>query len=190
MNHKTSTTLQQEFQWLGNIINTRFQSYFQGGEMDIFDIERVRRLGKDSYYTQLVQQHQMSFMEEAVLLLALAPHVIPQILDVFFIKNKTYDRDFSEFGGITGTQHKGFLPTGETAAFILAGNDFNKRLEVQRLFNAEHFFAKEGILHLEHKNSNEPLLSGQLVLSKEFIHYFTEGHRITPNLVQIFQQND
>jgi hypothetical protein len=60
----------------------------------------------------------MSFIEEAVLLLALAPHIVPQILDVFFIKNKTYDRGFSESGGIAGTQHRGFLPTGETAAFI------------------------------------------------------------------------
>jgi hypothetical protein len=183
---KNAATLHQEFQWLGNVINTRFQSYFKGSEIDIFDIGQVDTLNNDSHYAQLVQRHQMSFIEEAVLLLALAPHIVPQILDVFFLKNKTYDRDFSEFGGITGTQHKGFLPTGETAAFILAGNDFGKRLEVQMLFDAEHFFAKEGILRLEYKSSNEPLLSGQLVLSKEFIHYFTYGTEYRPRFSASF----
>jgi hypothetical protein len=183
---ENAATLQHEFQWLGNVINARFQSYFQGSEIDVFDIGQVEVLGNDSHYAQLVQRHKMSFIEEAVLLLALAPHIVPQILDVFFLKNKTYDRDFSEFGGITGTQHKGFLPTGETAAFILAGNDLGQRLEVQKLFSANHSFAKEGILRLEHKNSNEPLLSGQLVLSKEFIHYFTEGTPYYPKFSSQF----
>jgi hypothetical protein len=115
---ENAATLQYEFQWLGNVVNARFQSYFQGSEIDVFDIGQVEVLGNDSHYAQLVQRHQMSFIEEAVLLLALAPHIVPQILDVFFIKNKTYDRGFSESGGIAGTQHRGFLPTGETAAFI------------------------------------------------------------------------
>jgi hypothetical protein len=180
---KNAATLHHEFQWLGNVINARFQAYFNGENTDVLEVEILET---NSAYAQLVQQHDMSFMERIVLLLALSPHIVPQILDVFFIKNKTYDRDFSEFGGITGTQHKGFLPTGETAAFILAGNDFGKRLEVQSLFDAEHFFAKEGILKLEHKNSNEPLLSGQLVLSKEFIHYFTEGTEYHPKFSSQF----
>jgi hypothetical protein len=115
---QNANTLHQEFQWLGNVINTRFQSYFKGAEADFFDIGQVETLDNASHYAQLVQRHKISFIEEAVLLLVLAPHIVPQILDVFFIKNKTYDRCFSEFGGIAGTQHRGFLPTGETAVFI------------------------------------------------------------------------
>jgi hypothetical protein len=30
-------------------------------------------------------------------------------------------RDFTEFGGVKGNNHKGFLPTGEMLMYILAG---------------------------------------------------------------------
>lgn len=178
---KNASTLNREFRWLENVIEARFNQYFKKEEIEIMDVPPPQLGRVNSRYTHLVRKYDMSFMERIVLLLALAPHVLPHILDAFFTKNETYDREFSEFGGISGKQHKGFIPTGETACFLLAGNNLAQRLEVQMLFSDEHFFAKEGILKLDNRSQNEPLLSGSLQLSNEYIHYFTQGTPYYPS---------
>ena len=77
----------------------------------------------------------MTFDERAILALALVPHVRPQLFDPFLAKNPNIDRGFTEFGGILAGNHGGFWPTVETAAFILAGEDLERRFVVQALFD-------------------------------------------------------
>lgn len=123
----------------------------------------------------------MTFAERVILSLALVPHVAPQLLDVFFIKNADFDRGFSEFGGIKGQQHAGFLPTGETAAFILGADNLESRFNVLDIFHPSHFFLKNNILKLVDTQTNEPYLSGLLNLSVEYQNYFTTGMTHKPD---------
>ena len=123
----------------------------------------------NSELLQLVRRGQTTFEERVVVLLALMPHLCPQLLDIFFINNKELDRSYTEFGGWKGVSHGGFLPTGETAAFILAGNDWEKRKSVVQLFDKEHWFWKDNILRLEGQGDGEPFLSGQLRVSEEVL---------------------
>ena len=118
---------------------------------------------------QLVGRGQITFEERVVILLALMPYLCPQLLDIFFINNKELDRPYTEFGGWKGLSHGGFLPTGETAAFILAGDDWEKRKAVVQLFGKEHWFWKNNILRLEGQGEGEPFLSGQLRVSEEVL---------------------
>ena len=104
-------------------------------------------------------------------LLALMPHIRPQALDIFFAKNKDFDRQYTEFGGWKGRSHGGFLPTGETASFIIAGEDIEKRKAVIRMFQRDHWFYTQNILRLEGAGEGEPFLSGQLRLSEEFLNH-------------------
>jgi hypothetical protein len=69
--------------------------------------------------------------------------------------------DFTEFGGVKGTNHRGMLPTGETAQFIIGGNDLERRLKVQALFDDGHFFYQNDITWLEFVKEGEPLMSWQ-----------------------------
>ncbi|MGF6930305.1 hypothetical protein QFZ48_005805 [Chitinophaga sp. W2I13] len=122
----------------------------------------------------------MSHAERIILLLALIPHIQPQLLDIFFVKNATYDRGFTEFGGIKGQMHGGFLPTGETAAFLLTADGLQQRFNMIRYFSPDHFFAKHQILKLN-PAGDEPLLSGTLSLSTEYLSLFTEGVSYRPD---------
>src|SRR3546814_11410916 len=73
-------------------------------------------------------------------------------------------------GGVKNTgNHRGFLPTGETALFIIAGDDIDKRLEVQRLLQGESKLIKEGVVYLEAVKEGEPPMSGRLVVSPEWL---------------------
>ncbi len=110
-----------------------------------------------------------------VLLLTLIPHVRPQLLDTFFISNQNFNRGFTEFGGWKGNGHGGFLPTGETASFIVVGNNLEKRFELLRLFDDDHVFARQQILKVEPPASGEPYFSGAMVIAPEYLSRFTSG---------------
>jgi hypothetical protein len=112
--------------------------------------------------------------------LAIVPHIRPRLLDVFFIKNKTFDRKFTEFGGIFGGPDGDFTPTSETLAFILAGDDLAVRFSLQHLLDAEHFFARHNILHAT-SVGEEPAMKAPLRLSDEYLSYFTTGEARRPN---------
>ena len=94
--------------------------------------------------------------------------------------------DFPEFGGVKGTNCRGILPTGETAQFILAGDDLEKRIEVQRILGCEHWFAKKHILWLESVREGEPAMSGRLILNPEVVEELTIGKVSKPKFSMEF----
>lgn len=122
-----------------------------------------------------------AFGERVVLLLALAPHLYPQGLDIFFAHNKNTDRVYTEFGGWKGMSHSGFLPTGQTVVFMLAGDDEAKRKEVVGMFDNAHWFYRENVLRLEGQGDGEPFLSGQLRASEELLSRVVYGREYKPD---------
>lgn len=166
-----------ELHWLSQVIDTRMKLYWgkPGKYKDIFEIPPPDISRDPSMFAQIVNHYGMSVSERIVLLLSLTPHIQPQLLDVFFVKNADYDRGFTEFGGIKGQYHSGFIPTGETVAFLLSGNNLEERFGIIEIFSDDHFFQRFKILKLVTANSGEPYLSGVLSLSAEYINYFTNG---------------
>jgi hypothetical protein len=128
----------------------------------------------------------MGMEERLVLILSLIPHIKPSLLDLLHMKNELYDIPFTEFGGIRYDKHKGYLPTGETAIFLLVGNNLQKRFELLSLFSREHYFHRDGILSLESTAPNEPLLYGLLSISQEFLSMLTTGDVYKPDFSQNF----
>ncbi len=125
--------------------------------------------------TNFLEIHQPGYNETAILALALTPHLQPNFFTNLIAEHLPEGGDFPEFGSVKGTNHRGILPTGETAQFILAGDDLEKRFEVQRLFSSEHWFARERILWLESVREGEPAMSGRLVLDPEVVEQLTTG---------------
>jgi AAA+ superfamily predicted ATPase len=170
-------SLEREFQWLGELVTTRLQLYFNQPSQysSIYDIPAPDLEQDQSIYARELRGFSMNIQERIVLLLALAPHVKPQVLDPLFMKNALYERGYSEFGGIMGQQHSGFIPTGETALFLLAADDVSEKLALLKLFEEDHFFFRFNILRLEAPASREPFLSGVLAVSQEYLSYFTDS---------------
>jgi DNA polymerase III delta prime subunit len=175
--YANSVTLEKEMKWFGEVLDTRLALYFQQDcqYASIFEIEPPDFDGDDSEYAEVIREFQMGFDERIVLILALLPHVRPQILDTLFIRNKNLDRGFTEFGGWKGAVHGGFLPTAETASFILTGTDLSRRFEIVKLLEDDHFFATKGMLTFDNHVQGEPLFSRALSLSGEYLNRFTTG---------------
>ncbi|MDB4582353.1 ATP-binding protein [Draconibacterium sp.] len=164
-----------------NILNARFKSYFENNQQEFhFETISPNAFKEDSFYTRLLKKYKLKPAERLVLVLALIPHIQPHILDIFFTKNTQYDRGFTEFGGIKGNYFGGFLPTGETAMFILAANNLQKRRQYLYIFEEDFCFARENILWLQNPNSTEPFLSGVLTLAEDIMDNLCSGKTRKP----------
>ena len=74
----------------------------------------------------------MALTERIIFALALARVAAPATLDPFLIENSTLKRQFTEFGGLILNTETGFIPTVETALFLVAGTDLAERMKVYR----------------------------------------------------------
>ena len=122
----------------------------------------------------------MSSDEISLLLIALAPHVFPDLYDRAIENGLNKPGDFPQLGGVRGKNYRGFIPTGETALFLLAGSNSDRRLEISKLFDEDHIFARQQILWLEEPPLGEPLMSGKIIVAREYIELLTRGKVFPP----------
>jgi len=164
--------LQAELDWLSQVLAARLASHF--GEATETPAP-PNPDGKAGAFADLVASAGLDAAARLVLALALAPHLGPERLDPLFVQNPGLGRGFSEFGGWRGSHHNGFLPTGETAAFVVAGADLAGRVAVQRLFRPEQAFRRLDLVRLEPVAAYEPELSGAITVSPEWVERLTTG---------------
>ncbi len=169
--------LANEIDWFSRVLDSRIRLYFeQGCEVaSISEITPPPLKGDRSGYAALIQQYDFTFDERLILMLALMPQLRPQALDTLLINNSVTGRGYAEFGGWKGKIHGGFLPTCETATFLLAGDDVTKRIEVMRYFDETHPFIAQGLLVIDDPAMHEPLLSCRLSAAVETINRCTTG---------------
>lgn len=142
-------------------------------------------LNKEEALGKFIFEHHIQNSELLLLILALVPHIDPGFFNRIIQSYFPQGGEFPEFGGIKAKSHRGIIPTGETALYILAGNDANTRKRYFPLFSTSPLFQK-GILSLEESNRNEPHWSGALVLDSEFAELFTTEHISQPKLSRNF----
>jgi len=173
--------LAAELHWLAEVITTRINLYF-GLESAHASTDEVPAPGlPPSAYADLVQQHQLSAAERLTLALALAPYLQPQLLDAFFARNTVhFDRGFTEFGGHKGKTHGGFLPTGETALFLLAADDLPRRLHWQTYLWQDSPLTRADLVRLAPAEAGEPAASGSLTIPADQLALLLTGQRPQP----------
>jgi len=175
--YNSIAVLQEEMDWLQRVIDQAICTYLmqEGHENSWLDIPVPDLLEKDCHYAVAVSNWDLGIYERLGLVLALAPHVRPEVLDIFFGKNQVYDRGFTEFGGVVDKNHSGFLPTGQTLCFLATVNDPGLRFEVMNVFNKDSILVKEGVLNIGDTETYLPRLNGILSLSEHWFHYFITG---------------
>lgn len=170
--------LEAEMDWFERVLDARIASYFQP-EKDSFDPLQIPPpdLDKmDTFYWRLLRQYELIGEERLVMMLALAPDIKPQVLDIFFTRNQNFDRGFTEFGGIIGKNHSGFIPTIETAFFLLSGGNIPMRLRFAQFFEKQHAFRRFHILDIDSEWQSEPFSSVPLRLSPDVLDMLLLGY--------------
>lgn len=180
--------LRIEMNWLKQVLDTRINTYFgqPSQYQSIYDIPVPELEDHPSAYGQFVRTWKMSVNDRIVVLLGLAPHVCPQLLDCLFVRNEMNGQVFTEFGGLKGNVHRGFLPTGETAAFILAANDLTRRFQVMEMFDEDYYLLKQKIIVLDDERNKEPSLSAALKVGIEYLTHLTTASPFKPKFSSEF----
>ena len=174
--------LEIELAWLDEVMLARFSAY---RDEEPFARDLLTAAPDLAFaagpYAEMVREMGLGPEERLVLALALAPYVAPALLDPFLLQNQATGRRFTEFGGLHGQSHSGFLPTGETAMFLLAGSDQALRIALEPLLWADRPLRRSGVLLLDHRNPEEPPLSAGLRLSAQGLHRLLQGEDYAPH---------
>jgi AAA+ superfamily predicted ATPase len=165
--------LQLALDWLRNVLVGRLNIHL--GRAKNFEVGPLEFHNADFGLAKFLETHNPSLEEFAVLMLALAPNLKPDFFGKIIAEHFPEGGDFPEFGSVKAINHRGILPTGETALFILAGDNLEKRVEVQRLLGSEHWFFQKHILWLDPVPEGEPIMSGRLIIDPEIVEQLTTG---------------
>lgn len=170
---KTATELH-----VTNINNTEIYSIDEiyATPMEITDVKLA----------ETITEHDLNFQEQVIILLALAPYFSPQVLDIFLAKNPNFDVICTEFGGTTEKPHRGVIPTGETAVFLLAARDPEKRKEVATLLLSSGKLYLNNLVELESVPEGVPAMSGKLIANDELVQQLLYGEVKPPKLSRNF----
>lgn len=181
--------LELELDWLANVLHARLLAYFaepsQSPPMPTPELAPPDLSASNSPYADFLREHDLTPGERLLLLLALVPHVRPQQLDVLLTRNEVTQRGFTEFGGVPNSVGA-FLPTGETAIFLLAGDELTERLNTARMLEPTQRLTRLEVLQSVGVMPGDSVLNAPLQLSPRFIGLVTRGQPIGPAFDQHF----
>lgn len=160
--------LQNEINWFIQCVLTRFslEEGERGDQEDLSAIEPPDLTSENSAYGEFVNKHQLDYAERLVLMLSLVPHIKPDVMD--FFKTPANDARLME------TKLPGFfMPTGETALFLLAGKSLAQRIAFYHIFEPDHLFYRKSVLDLANPSEDSSVFTGILKIHKTFLDLFT-----------------
>lgn len=169
-----AAALLAEINWLEQVVFNRLKA----AEMDKPEPDTLVApdlAQQDAVWAEFIRYYGFGMPERLVLILTLLPHIAPQQLGSWCARALPGGDAASLLGLITHNQFRGWLPTAETALMLLAGNNLAQRFRMQSLFDAGHPLRQHNILSLGAVPAGLPQYSGQLVLTEEYIDFFTTG---------------
>ncbi len=172
-----------EFEYLTNLINYRLNNP-SGREIPAMPEVETWKLPLKNFITKYNFLNDQYFA--TLILIGLAPHAVPELFDRAIQEKLKASGDFPEIGGVRGKNFRGFLPTGQTAVFLLAGGNWEQRKKVEQLFWPDKEFAKKKILWLEELPQSEPVLSGKIIMALDYIDLFLAGSSAPPHFSTSF----
>lgn len=174
-----AAAIEAEIAWFLGVLDLRFMVHAGRAERDVLGSYPAPALDPASAYGAAVAAAGLSDAERLILILALLPQVRPHALDSFLIENQATGRPFTEFGGVSGHRGRGFIPTRETALFLLAGEALAERLAAEQLFDPE---ARLGALDLvaEREEGTDAGASRALFVTPAWYTRLTAGHAVLP----------
>lgn len=177
--------MENVFTYLKNQFTFQLDILFQA-ENPMVEKPVLNQLDATGFINEFIVENNLTETDILLLGLALAPHIKPDFLSSLIAEYLPNGGELPEFGGIKTKNHRGILPTGETAQFLIAGNDLENRLSFYNYLHNQSFLYQRRIIKIETVPYGEPKLSGLLILEDEYIQKFITGKILKPQLSSIF----
>ena len=164
--------LDAAFSSLKEVLQTRLRAHFEENtEPFWYEKASLQAIRHSQSFSYLFKKYAPTDPELIILLLALAPHFDPTLLSDLTQRYLPDGGEFPALGGVKGHAHRGILPTGETALFLLGGLDFEKRNKVHEYLAPDGPLATHGLLYVEAVPEGEPRMSGKLIVNEEVVEW-------------------
>ncbi len=146
----------------------------------------LETINSEGYLNKLIIDNNLSPIDILVLALSLVPHIQPNFLNNIVAEYLPNGGEIPEFGGAKSKNHRGILPTAETAQFLIGGNDLDTRIGFYKYLHNDSCLYKKGIVKIDQVPVGEPKMSGLLILEDEYIELFLTGKILKPQLSSNF----
>lgn len=170
--------LKIELQWLQDSLQKRLGNHV-GGESS--SLMNPPGFTADDAFRQFVEKHELIQPDRLLLILALAVHLDPGLLDRTIKQGLQQDGDHVQLGGTRSSTFRGLLPTAETFLFIVAGTDLESRLKAWEWLRKHSVLIHKGIVQiLKPQSSGDPLQSGILSVDNQVAEEIIFGESAPP----------
>jgi hypothetical protein len=175
--------LEKDLVWFEHTFTTQIKNNLLGKSKDLHP---APNLDNSDAYGAWVSQKELNVPDRLMLLLALLPQINPSLIDHTIQKHLDKPGDHPELGGLRGTNFRGFIPTGETALFLLGGSHVKDRLKTREYIEQQSQVFKKGILTLGKPKENEPKYSGCWEVDLELFELLALGKLTAPEFSLTF----
>ncbi|KOY86183.1 hypothetical protein AD998_08495 [bacterium 336/3] len=173
---------QQESFWFYSVIKS--QLYLLKSEEDEVSTLNSPELSNfDTPYSNFLLENNITEQERLVLMLAVIPHIQPDLIDFLLMENITTLGRFQE------TSVANFIPSGYTILFLLAENPQDTGKSYFQNYSTIKKLVDKGYISFEKNASNissSSLLNGKLIISDEILHLITSNEPFLPKYSEDF----
>ena len=127
-----------------------------------------RLIDDDSCFSVVIREAKFTAPEQMIVLLSLLPELAPDTIGDLIRKYAGKDREDTAIGGVRGKQHRGVLPTGEMAQFLIGASNPAMRFAAGNLLSPNGKLLSQRYLKLLPSPDGEPYLAGILQPSMDF----------------------
>lgn len=178
-----TSDIEADLIWLENLIQ------YQLGKASNELIDRIENngeilppaLSEGGFYSDNLLSWNPSEVERGLIVIGLALYFKPSIFDPLLKTAKDFNYTETHLGGVIGTAQTPFVPTGETAIFLLTNRSVEERMLILHCLNQEHWLFEKGILLFEYKEPGLPLTFQPFYLSSDYMEIFSKGVATKPN---------
>ncbi|QHT70499.1 ATP-binding protein [Rhodocytophaga rosea] len=172
--------LQVELDWITSIIEYRCNiGSFSDNIFHLFPVP-VLPSGQSDAYARLIEEFRLDPLQRLVLILSLCPYFKPDLTNRFLVQKDEMGMIATEIGGYLGKAYRGFLPTVQTALFLLSGNRLIENVVYLDLFIPGNTITASHLFKIIHTEPQEPFTSSLLSPTQELLQSLVTGKPMHP----------
>lgn len=175
-----SRAIIHELTWLEKCIAVRAKSTASGKNESLPSPDDLA--GKDDQFAKFIKSHDLNPDERLILILALSTYLNSNILAPFLSSKEIYQK----CKAVKSSHQTALLPTVETALFLLADDDIERRIQCRTYFEVDHLFYHLSVLELAMPMEHDTWLQSVLGVSKVHRDLFIDNKLSKPKFSHEF----
>ncbi len=178
-----TSDLENDLFWIQKVIEYQL-GLIEGEDKQRFEEENgflPSLPSSNSYYGKFILENKLTPIERGLLIIGLAIYYRPLVFNELLKIARNNQMGDSRIGGVINNTQMYFIPTGETAIFLLTNGSLKERMMVLDVLNPQHWLFEKSILSFDFNEYNLPLSYYPFSLTKDYLEFFSTGKFNSPD---------